>query len=95
MPAATPEASDAASATPVASLADLPVRLSFDLGELSLTLAQLQALQPGQALALGRPLDGAVRVRANGVLIGEGELVQIDGQLGVSLSRLWADGGAP
>ncbi|GAB1387144.1 hypothetical protein MASR1M59_22920 [Melaminivora sp.] len=79
----------------MASLADLPVRLSFDLGELTLTLAQLQALQPGQALALGRPLAGAVQVRANGVLIGAGELVQIDGQLGVSLSHLWADGGAP
>lgn len=98
MPAATPDAADAAEAantTPVASLADLPVRLSFDLGELTLTLAQLQALQPGQALALGRPLAGAVQVRANGVLIGAGELVQIDGQLGVSLSHLWADGGAP
>lgn len=77
--------------TPLQDAADLlaiPVRLSFDLGEISLTLAELRALQPGQAIRLGHPLAGAVRVRANGALIGEGELVEIDGHLGVALRRL-------
>lgn len=68
----------------------IPVRLSFDLGEISLTLAELRALQPGQAIRLGRPLAGAVRIRANGALVGEGELVEIDGLLGVSVSQLFA-----
>lgn len=80
-------------APPLNAAADLlaiPVRLSFDLGEISLTLAELRALQPGQTIALGHPIAGAVRIRANGALVGEGELVEIDGQLGVSLRRLSA-----
>lgn len=68
---------------------DVPVRLSFDLGERILTLAELQALQVGQALELGRPLAGGVNVRANGALIGTGELVEIDGQLGVVLASIF------
>lgn len=75
--------------TAAATLQALPVRLSFDLGEVSLSLAQLQALQPGQTLSLGHPLTGAVRIRANGALVGEGDLVEIDGQLGISVRTLF------
>lgn len=77
--------------TPLSEAADLlaiPVRLSFDLGEVALTLAELRALQPGQAIRLGHPIASAVRIRANGALIGEGELVEIDGHLGVALRQL-------
>ncbi|GAB2734869.1 SctQ family type III secretion system cytoplasmic ring protein BscQ [Melaminivora jejuensis] len=77
-----------------APLQELPVRLSFDVGELSLTLAQLQALQPGQVLQLGHPLSAGVHIRANGVLLGEGDLVEIDGQLGVAVRSLVGGGAA-
>jgi len=83
---ASPEASAAPAET--ATLDSVPVRLSFDLGEVSLTLAQLRALQPGQTVDLGHPLAGAVRIRANGALVGEGDLVEIDGQIGVSVRHL-------
>ena len=65
----------------------IPVRISFDLGALTFTLAQLQQMQPGQTIDLARPFTGAVHIRANGALVGEGELVDIDGHIGVSLSR--------
>lgn len=94
MPAANP-ANDLPPALDAATLQELPVRLSFDLGELRLTLGELQALQPGQTLALAHPLAGAVRIRANGALVGEGDLVEIDGQLGVSVRSLWPADGAP
>lgn len=77
------------SPTETGTLDSVPVRLSFDLGEVSLTLAQLRALQPGQTLDLGHPLAGAVRIRANGALVGEGDLVEIDGQIGVSVRHLF------
>lgn len=67
----------------------IPVRLSFDLGDISLTLAELRALQPGQAIRLEHPIASAVRIRANGTLVGEGTLVEIDGHLGVSISQLF------
>ena len=76
-------------ATSVASIDGVPVRLSFDLGEVTLTLSQALALQPGQAISLSRPLSGPVRIRANGAVIGEGDLVQIDDHLGVSIRTLF------
>lgn len=75
------------SETPV-PLDAVPVTLSFDLGELTLPLSALRQLAPGQSFELGRPLAGAVRVRANGALVGVGELVEIDGRLGVALTQL-------
>lgn len=88
--ATMPASPDTPSATDTATLDSVPVRLSFDLGDVSLTMAQLRALQPGQTLELGHPLTGAVRIRANGALVGEGDLVEIDGQVGVSVRHLFS-----
>jgi type III secretion protein Q len=84
------DAAAAPAALVAASLDDVPLRVSFDLGELTLSLAQLRAMQPGQVLELGHPLAGAVRIRANGALVGDGELVEVDGQLGVAVRTLFA-----
>ncbi|WP_255592757.1 type III secretion system cytoplasmic ring protein SctQ [Bordetella sp. BOR01] len=67
----------------------VPVRLTFDLGERSLSLAQLKRLQPGETFDLQRPLaDGPVMIRANGALVGTGELVEVDGRIGVTIATL-------
>lgn len=67
---------------------DLPVRLVFDVGEKMLALRELKRLQPGETLALDHPLEAFVTIRANGAVIGSGELVDIDGRLGVSVVSL-------
>lgn len=72
----------------LASIDDLPLRVVFDLGEVALTLGELRELQVGQTLDLGRSLSQAVRVRVNGTLLATGELVEIDGRIGVTLSAL-------
>lgn len=64
---------------------DIRIRVSFDLGERSLTLAELKLLGPGYVFELGRDLRRSVSIRANGKVIGEGELVDIEGQTGVSV----------
>jgi len=67
----------------------IPIKLTFDLGERQLTLGELRRLQPGEIFDLHRPLtDGPVMVRANGALVGTGELVEVDGRVGVALSSL-------
>lgn len=71
-----------------ASLDDLPVRLQFDLGERTLPLAELQTVGPGFVFELGRELRRAVTIRANGRAIGDGELVEVDGQVGVLIRQL-------
>jgi type III secretion protein Q len=45
-------------------------------------------LGPGHVFDLGRELRRAVIIRANGKVIGEGELVDIDGQVGVAVLSL-------
>ena len=55
----------------------VPVRLDFDLGERLITLDRLRTLAPGEVFELDRPVvDGCVRIRANGMDVGLGELVE-------------------
>lgn len=96
-----PSGSEMTATSTIASDADAPVaidsvplRLAFDLGERNLTLGELKSLQVGQSLDLGRPLSGSVSLRVNGALIGSGELVEIDGRLGVTITSLGAAEGA-
>ncbi|WP_249279136.1 type III secretion system cytoplasmic ring protein SctQ [Bordetella genomosp. 5] len=85
---AAPQPEAQPSAAPLA-VADIPVTLTFDLGERSVTLAQLQSLQVGATFDLQRPLaDGPVMIRANGALVGTGNLVQIDERIGVVIATL-------
>ena len=68
-------------------LGKLSVRLSFDLGERSIPLADLMQLGPGHVFDLGRDVRKAVTIRANGRPVGEGEIVDVDGQIGVVVLR--------
>lgn len=84
----TPEAAPDAAGEPL-DVEAIPVRLTFDLGERTLTLAELRRLQPGETFDLQRPLaDGPVMIRANGALVGTGSLVEIDGRVGVAVATL-------
>lgn len=86
-PSDTPPA--ASGASPAASALDaIAFRLTFDLGERMMTLGEIRALQAGQLLALDRPLSHVVSLRVNNVLVGQGELVEIDGRLGVTVTAL-------
>lgn len=69
-------------------LEQLPIKLTFDLGEQTLTLAQLRELNTGHTLALTRSLGDGVTIRANGMVIGSGNLVDMDGRFGVMVTQL-------
>ncbi len=83
---------DARSRAPVD---EIEIRLSFDLGEKTLRLAELAALQPGQVLELDRPPPRIVAIRANGRLVGRGELVHVADQVGVRVLELAGAGEVP
>ncbi|THF57265.1 type III secretion system cytoplasmic ring protein SctQ [Pseudothauera rhizosphaerae] len=72
------------------SLDEVEIRLSFDLGDKTLTLGELAALQPGQTFTLDAPPARLVAIRANGRLVGRGELVRIDDAAGVRVLELAA-----
>lgn len=68
----------------------LPVQLEFILHHYRLTLTELQALYQGQLLPIPAQAEQRVEIRANGTPIGYGELVQLEGQLGVEVNT-WLD----
>lgn len=69
-------------------LGQIPVHLTFELGGRAITLQELQNMQPGQVFDLGRSPERAVAIRANGALIGSGELVEIEKRIGVAVVSL-------
>ena len=71
-------------------LSELPVRMTFDLGEYPLTLRELNAVQVGHVFDLALAPQQAVNLRVNGRLLGEGELVEIDGRIGIAVTRFLA-----
>ncbi len=67
--------------------------VDHDLAQLSLhlrlrTLGDLARLEPGGALALGVAKDGAVVLRAGERCVARGQLVDIDGALGVRVAQI-------
>ncbi|MDE0365540.1 MAG: FliM/FliN family flagellar motor switch protein [Gammaproteobacteria bacterium] len=64
---------------------DLPIHLVFVAGELEVPLRDLRRIRPGYVFKLHQPPDRHVVVRANGKTIGRGELVDVDGRVGVRL----------
>ncbi len=72
--------------------AGLPVTLAFDVGQVEMTIADFARLGPGSVIDVERSMAEPVAIRANGRHVGYGELVDIDGALGVRITR-WLDAG--
>lgn len=89
---ATPPAAVATDLTQ--QLETLTVRLDFVLGQVEVPHGQLAAmLAAGSVVDLGARLDTeAVVIRANGLAIARGELLEIGDVLGVRITRLQGDG---
>jgi type III secretion protein Q len=69
-------------------LDELPVRLSFELGQLELPLAEVSVLGPGHVFELARDESQPVDILANGRRIGRGRIVTVAGSIGVQIVRV-------
>ncbi|MEZ4404557.1 MAG: FliM/FliN family flagellar motor switch protein [Kofleriaceae bacterium] len=67
---------------------DLRVPLAVVVGEVEVSARQLLELGPGQVITLAGPVGGPVELRAGARLIGRGELVVVDGDLGVRVTEV-------
>jgi type III secretion protein Q len=61
------------------------VRIHAIVGEKEMTLSEAQGLVPGTILELDRTGPDPVRIALNGKIAGQGELVEVDGRLGVRI----------
>lgn len=70
------------------STAELSLELTVELARVSLTLGDLARVEPGGAIPLHAPRDGRVVLRLGDRPVARGQLVEIDGALGVRIERL-------
>lgn len=64
-------------------LADIPVRMSVEVGSTSLRLAEVMNLAEGAVVELDRQADELLDIMVNGTLIAKGEVVQVNGRFGI------------
>lgn len=65
--------------------ANIPISLTFEIGRTNLPYSEVQHLEPGFTFDLAANPNNAVAIVANGVKIGEGEIIEIGGRLGVRI----------
>ncbi len=66
-------------------LANLPVRLHVIVGQKEFSVAEINSLSAGTIVDLQSDAPDKVRLMVNGKILGEGELVEVDGKLGVKV----------
>ncbi len=66
---------------------EIPVTLSFSVGKIEMSFEELNNIQPGYVFNLDKPIGSYIEIRANGKLLGTGELVEIEGKIGVRLKE--------
>ena len=69
-------------------LAQIPLRLSVEIGAVSRTMQDLLALQQGAVVVLDRPIDEPVDILANGTVIARGEVVNSGERYGVRITEI-------
>ncbi len=73
-----------------ADLDKLPVRIGFELGSVTVTLAELRDMAAGSVVEIPAPLDSPVILRANGKEIGHGALLRVGDHMAVRILDLGA-----
>lgn len=75
-------------ADPLSLLGDVEVKLEFVLGSTTLPVADLNQLAPGTSIPMDEDRGSVVTIRLNGVDVGHGVLVTVDGVLGVQIRHI-------
>jgi flagellar motor switch/type III secretory pathway protein FliN len=70
---------------------DAPLVVRIELGSVSMKAREWADLRPGDVIASGQRVAEPVLLRAAGRALAEGELVNLEGELGVRIVRLLAD----
>ncbi len=73
-------------------LADVPVRLSVEVGAASLRLNEVLDLGEGSVVELDRQADELLDIKVNGSCIARGEVVCTNGRFGIRLIEVASEG---
>ncbi|MDZ7627260.1 MAG: flagellar motor switch protein FliN [Parvularculaceae bacterium] len=70
------------------SVYDIPVKVSAVLGKKRMSVSDLMTLDAGSIIELDRRVGEPIDLYINDTLIARGELVMVDGQLGVTMTEI-------
>ena len=70
---------------------DVPVKVSAVLGKTRIKVGELMSLGQGAIIALDRKVGEPIDLYVNDRLIARGELVMVDGALGVTMTEIVKD----
>ena len=76
-------------------LADIPLRLSVEVGSTSLKLSELLDLNEGSVVELDRQANELLDILVNGTLVAKGEVVTVNGRFGIRVVEVVATEGIP
>ena len=93
LPDLSDEPQPASSAQPIDSptFENVPVKISAVLGKTKIDVAQLRQLEDGAVIELNRKVGEPIDLYVNDRLIARGELVMVDGSLGVTMTEIVKD----
>jgi flagellar motor switch protein FliN/FliY len=69
-------------------LADIPVRMSVEVGSTQLRLAEITTLGEGSVVQLDRQADELLDIMVNGTLVARGEVVTVNGRYGIRVVEI-------
>lgn len=73
-------------------LADIKVRLSVEVGNVSMTISEIMALREGSVVELDRQVDQLIDINVNGTLVARGEVVPVKNKFGVRIAEVVSNG---
>jgi len=83
-----PESYAERSAADLEAVFDVPVRISVVLGRTKMAVSDLLRLDTGTVIELDRQVGEAVEIFVNDRLVARGEIVLVDGRLGVTMTEI-------
>jgi flagellar motor switch protein FliN/FliY len=69
-------------------LADIPVRMSVEVGSTQLRLSEIMNLSEGSVVELDRQADELLDIMVNGTLVARGEVVTVNGRYGIRVVEI-------
>ena len=74
--------------TPRAVIDAIPVEVTVELARSAATVAEIAAWRPGEVIEFPSPLGAPVVVRGGGRAVARGELVDVEGNVGVRVTEV-------
>jgi flagellar motor switch protein FliN/FliY len=77
-----------AAARDLGLLSDIRVRISIEVGQAELSIADLLELKPGSVFGLNRPAGDPGDIRVNGRYVARGDILATSGGSGVKITEI-------